>query len=95
MRVTAAATPAAAITETGDVADALTWYRGALGEIHAVLDTPCSSLNPVSPRPLPAPHVMEEGTQGVVRGARHCATLAGAECSGWICRPPVDDSMGS
>ena len=32
------ATPAAAITETVDVAEALTWYQGALGEIYAILD---------------------------------------------------------
>jgi DNA-binding transcriptional MerR regulator len=32
------ATAAAAITETVDVADALTWYQGALGEIYATLD---------------------------------------------------------
>ncbi|AEM85840.1 transcriptional regulator, MerR family [Streptomyces violaceusniger Tu 4113] len=32
------ATPAAAITETVDVAEALTWYQGALGEIYATLD---------------------------------------------------------
>jgi DNA-binding transcriptional MerR regulator len=32
------ATPAAAIVETVDVAEALTWYQGALGEIYATLD---------------------------------------------------------
>lgn len=32
------ATPAAAITETVDVGEALTWYQGALGEIYATLD---------------------------------------------------------
>ncbi|MFI1092662.1 MerR family transcriptional regulator [Streptomyces sp. NPDC020917] len=32
------ATPAAAVTETVDVAEALTWYQGALGEIYAMLD---------------------------------------------------------
>ncbi|MER5796257.1 MerR family transcriptional regulator [Streptomyces sp. NPDC001980] len=32
------ATSAAAITETVDVAEALTWYQGALGEIYATLD---------------------------------------------------------
>ena len=32
------ATPAAAITETVDVTEALTWYQGALGEIYATLD---------------------------------------------------------
>ncbi|MFC1437387.1 MerR family transcriptional regulator [Streptacidiphilus sp. N1-10] len=32
------ATPAAAVTETVDVAEALTWYQGALGEIYATLD---------------------------------------------------------
>jgi DNA-binding transcriptional MerR regulator len=32
-----AATPAAAITETVDVADALVWYQGALGELAATL----------------------------------------------------------
>jgi hypothetical protein len=132
MCVTAAGTPAAAITKTGDVTDALTWYRGALGEIHAMpgarglaTDAPTGGifgnavfahdhgpatavvpcfgpLRPmgratafVVPRPLPAPHVMGEGTQGVVRGARHCASLTGAECLGRICRPPVDDSVGS
>lgn len=31
------ATPAATITETVDVAEALTWYQGALGEIYATL----------------------------------------------------------
>ncbi|WP_194904530.1 MerR family transcriptional regulator [Catenulispora rubra] len=31
-------TPAAAITETVDVTEALTWYQGALGEIYATLD---------------------------------------------------------
>ncbi|RAG81966.1 MerR family transcriptional regulator [Streptacidiphilus pinicola] len=31
-------TPAAAITETVDVTEALTWYQGALGEIYAMLD---------------------------------------------------------
>lgn len=32
------ATPAAAISEIVDVADALSWYQGALGELYATLD---------------------------------------------------------
>jgi DNA-binding transcriptional MerR regulator len=35
------ATPAAAITETVDSADALVWYRGALGELAATLAAQC------------------------------------------------------
>jgi DNA-binding transcriptional MerR regulator len=34
----APATPAAAIVETLDIADALSWYEGALGELYATLD---------------------------------------------------------
>jgi DNA-binding transcriptional MerR regulator len=41
------ATPAAAITETVEVAEALLWYRGALGELTATLAA--QHLDPVGP----------------------------------------------
>ena len=42
-----AATPAAAITETVDKADALAWYRGAIGELAAALSA--QDISPTGP----------------------------------------------
>jgi DNA-binding transcriptional MerR regulator len=41
------ATPAAAIVETVDVAEALSWYQGALGELYATLDA--QGISPAGP----------------------------------------------